>query len=456
MTAIVFLGPTLPVAAAHAGHPDAVYLPPVGEGDLVSALAEYRPRMVGIVDGVFYWQPPVWHKEILYALEQGIAVFGAASMGALRAAECDAFGMVGVGEVYRRYKSGELTDDDEVALVHDGPENGWRARSEPLVNVRATLEAAAAESRLGQATVDAVVAAAKALWFPQRTRERILASARADGVPMEDLDAARFALEDRYVDVKRLDALALLTAMRAAEANPPSIPPLRTVRSTSFFILRERDRTVQRDGMSLRLEEIARHAALNHPRFPELRDRALDRLLVGELARVAGVEPSAEEIGAEARRLRVRLQLADDEALAAWLAANDLERDQFAELVSREAAARKLRNWLSVRRSRRLLVQPVLDELRLAGEYERWAEQTAAERREADAASEEPLPPPSELARDHARETEWARDVPVPQFAEEAGFSGVGDVLEDLARAYLARQARRRGLALLAELYESP
>jgi len=455
VTSVVFLGPTLPVFEARAVLPDGVFLPPVGEGDLVSALAHHQPGVVGIVDGVFYQHPPVWHKEILWALERGIAVFGAASMGALRASECDAFGMTGIGEIYRRYAEDELTDDDEVAVAHDDELHAWRVHSEPLVNVRATMEAAVAEGRLTQPGADTLVAASKGLWFPQRTRERMLAAARAAGLPPDEVAAAAKALAEHYVDLKRLDALALLAAVREAEAAPPSQPAFQMARSTSFFISRERDRTVQRACVPLRLEEIARHVALNHARFPELRDRALDRLLAAELAHVLGVQPSPEEIDAEERRQRDRLGLADAAGLTAWLEANDLEGDQFAELVAREAAIRRLRDWMRIRRSRRLLVQPLLDELRLAGEYERWADLAAHERREADEADDEPLRAPSELIRDHAAESGWRCDVPVSRWADEAGFDGQGDLADALAQAYLARQPRRRALELLIELYGS-
>ena len=45
-------------------------------------------------------------------------------------------GMVGVGEVYRMYASGELMDDDEVALAHGDEDSGYRPASEPMVNLR--------------------------------------------------------------------------------------------------------------------------------------------------------------------------------------------------------------------------------------------------------------------------------------------------------------------------------
>src|SRR5262249_25016326 len=141
MKIIVFLGPTLPVAEARRVLA-ATYRPPVSQGDVLRASRE-RPRAIGIVDGYFEHVPAVWHKEVLWALSQGIHVFGAASMGALRAAELSSFGMVGVGRVYEAFERGELEADDEVAIAHAAAEDGYRPLSEAMVNIRATLGAAA-------------------------------------------------------------------------------------------------------------------------------------------------------------------------------------------------------------------------------------------------------------------------------------------------------------------------
>ena len=81
----------------------------------------------------------VWHKEILLALQDGIAVYGASSMGAIRAAELAPFGMVGVGAIYEAYCDGRYTDDDEVALLQGPATFGYPAMSEAMVNIRATV-----------------------------------------------------------------------------------------------------------------------------------------------------------------------------------------------------------------------------------------------------------------------------------------------------------------------------
>ena len=83
--------------------------------------------------------PSVWHKEILFALKSGVAVCGSSSMGALRAAELHAFGMVGFGWVYRAFRRGVLQDDDEVCVLHAVPELNFEALSEAMVNIRCSL-----------------------------------------------------------------------------------------------------------------------------------------------------------------------------------------------------------------------------------------------------------------------------------------------------------------------------
>ena len=139
----VFLGPTLPRAEA-AAILDATYLPPAEQGSVVRAVRTYRPEAIVLIDGSFGKVPAVRHKEILWALSKGIPVFGAASMGALRAAELAAVGMQGHGFVYRWYSLTPLADDDEVAVAMSPPELGAEALSEALINIRLTLRLASA------------------------------------------------------------------------------------------------------------------------------------------------------------------------------------------------------------------------------------------------------------------------------------------------------------------------
>jgi hypothetical protein len=77
---LIFLGPTMPLVEARQLC-DAIYLPPAGQADLLSAVTLHRPDVIALIDGVFGQSLSLWHKEILYALEQGVAVYGASSHG---------------------------------------------------------------------------------------------------------------------------------------------------------------------------------------------------------------------------------------------------------------------------------------------------------------------------------------------------------------------------------------
>lgn len=82
---VVFLGPSLGLDEART-IVEADFRPPAGQGDIFRAGAS-APPAIALIDGIFKDAPTVRHREILWALSQGIPVFGAASMGALRAAE---------------------------------------------------------------------------------------------------------------------------------------------------------------------------------------------------------------------------------------------------------------------------------------------------------------------------------------------------------------------------------
>jgi hypothetical protein len=134
-TVHVFAGPSLFGAARTA---EVVWHPPAAAGDML-ALADGTRKVVVLVDGLFGAARSPWHKEILILLAAGIPVIGAASMGALRAAELDRFGVVGVGAIYRSYARGTLMADDAVTLLHAPAALGHRPLTIAEVDLRALL-----------------------------------------------------------------------------------------------------------------------------------------------------------------------------------------------------------------------------------------------------------------------------------------------------------------------------
>lgn len=204
---VVFVGPSLDLATAR-GVLDADYRPPVARGDVAALLAEARPpAVIGIVDGRFMHTFAVSPKEILAALDRGVAVYGASSMGALRAVELGPYGMVGVGRIWAAYAGGETDADDEVALVYD--EQTGDALSEPLITMRYAVAAAVADGAASPALADLFVATARGLWYPHRTTRAVLDAIGARWDPVE-LAALEEHLRTRAPDVKRDDALAML------------------------------------------------------------------------------------------------------------------------------------------------------------------------------------------------------------------------------------------------------
>ena len=207
---IVFLGPSLDRHSAEQILP-AEYRPPARRGDILAAVRD-GAKIICLIDGVFHQDSAVGHREILSALKAGVRVIGASSMGALRAAELDTLGMVGIGEIYRMYRSGELVSDDEVALVFD-PDTGI-ALSEPLVNIRCTLQNALCDDVIDAAAHDALLAAAQSLFYPLLTYARMITAAEST------TDAGtrdRFAswVRDHACDRKREDAVAALEHIKS-------------------------------------------------------------------------------------------------------------------------------------------------------------------------------------------------------------------------------------------------
>lgn len=224
MTAIVFGGPSLPADAGER-FPDLIFQGPARQGDVYLALRD-APHAIAVVDGFFDSVPSVWHKEVLWAMAQGVHVLGASSMGALRAAELDSFGMEGVGAVYDAYRSGRIEDDDEVAVTHGPGELGYRPLTLAMVSIRATLETVCVDRLATIESLSAFRNAAKSLDYRERTVPAIAARAGASGVCDADLKVLEEYLTEKPVDLKTEDAELLLAGLRdrAAEfAEPKSV-----------------------------------------------------------------------------------------------------------------------------------------------------------------------------------------------------------------------------------------
>lgn len=204
---IVFAGPSLPVADRVA-LPGLVYRGPAARGDVERA--SQVDRAVLLIDGVFHHDLAPSPREVVDACDRSV-MLGAASMGALRAAECAPFGMLGIGAIARWYTNGIIDGDDEVAVAMHPRTH--EALTVPSVNVRYVAWLATRRGMLTREAARAWIERARTqIFYADRTWDDAL-----DCAP-SDRRAALGELAFAYGDLKRSDArFALRRAARLLE-----------------------------------------------------------------------------------------------------------------------------------------------------------------------------------------------------------------------------------------------
>jgi hypothetical protein len=346
LSVVVFCGPTIGRTEV-SRELEAEVLPPAARGDIARAVFR-RASAIALVDGYFDRIPSVWHKEILWALSEGIPVFGASSMGALRAAELAPFGMVGVGEIFEAYRDGTLIDDDEVAVAHASVEQDFRLLSEAMVNVRATLRAAWRASQISESTRSALERIAKSLHYADRSYPTLISLSRTSGLPADELSAFREWLPSGRVDQKRLDAQAMLRVVAALDhSGRPGNMPRPAFSWTAGW-----------DGLLAEVRAGTHDTAIEHSaRSPE--DRLFDELLVAgcagraqdgalvrtlslEQARWSRVEVNARAIEQVAEEFRRERGLVNPAQFEGWRASQSVAEDEIVPYFRREATIRSV------------------------------------------------------------------------------------------------------------------
>ena len=209
---IVYTGLSLPFDEAKeildsAEDVEVIYKRPIQRGDLGQALKEH-PDIIAIIDGVFHQSSAVGHKEILNVMKKGIKVYGASSMGALRASELDTLGMVGVGYVYTQYATGEVDSDDDVAVMLDS--ETLESLSVPLINMKYVFTNAADENIITEDERDELLKIAKKTFYPKRNYSQTLRESDLDDDKKSELiDFIRTS-----PDIKKEDAKDLLKLIK--------------------------------------------------------------------------------------------------------------------------------------------------------------------------------------------------------------------------------------------------
>jgi hypothetical protein len=447
VTVFIFSGPTLSHSDVRA-EIDAVSLPPVAQGDFYR-VAKLRPRAIGIVDGYFERMPAVWHKEILWAMAQGVHVYGSASMGALRAAELGRFGMVGVGWVFEQFRDELLEDDDEVAIAHGAAETGYLALSEAMVNIRRTLAAAAESGIIGHDTGIALTSIAKNLYYPERSYPLLLRCAADQGVPPDEIAALQAWLPGGRLNQKRTDALAMLRMMRGDLAADPGLKRVsyyfehtiwwdRVVRFGGLDEVQVKDGAVETLQMGALIDELR----LDGRAYGRAHDYAALRLLSLRESQRRGFDVPAATVEEATSAWRRGKGLSDSAEFARWLEQNQLTPDDFSRLMREEVLVRRTRSAMAPDVTHRLI-----DDLVVAGAYgdllarARDKLRVLAERDLLNPALEDAGIERSELLRIHFEQRGQSAPDDLALYAANAGFAGEDAFLLALLREWCYVQA---------------
>ena len=181
---------------------EVIYKRPIQRGDLGQALKEH-PDIIAIIDGVFHQNSAVGHKEILNVMKNGVKVYGASSMGALRASELDTLGMTGVGYVYTQYATGEVDSDDDVAVMLDS--ETLEAISVPLINMKYVFTNAVSEGIITDEEKEELLKISKKTYYPQRNYAKTLSESDLDDAKKTELiDFIRTSPDIKKEDAKEL------------------------------------------------------------------------------------------------------------------------------------------------------------------------------------------------------------------------------------------------------------
>lgn len=210
---VVFCGPSISQRDAEALLPDAEVRPPACRDDLITAQHD-GARVVALIDGAFGGSQAVSPGEVVDVISAGTCIWGASSMGAIRAAECWPAGMLGHGLVYRLFRRRVLNDDDEVAVMTSA-DDGWAASTLALVNVRVAARRAVPLGILTPPESRHLVEVVERMNFGMRSLPSIRTQLEFPmSQPLADLLAR--------TDVKKSDAASLLAVLRRTPAPSPT------------------------------------------------------------------------------------------------------------------------------------------------------------------------------------------------------------------------------------------
>ena len=289
----IFSGPTLEKNKINKILPEAKLLPPIKSSDLINILRNSNekdyPRRILIVDGFFHGKLSVRHKEILYALNQGIEVYGSSSIGALRAAECSKYGMIGVGRIFDFFSSKFATSDDEVAVTYTSNEP-YEELSLPLINLRFAINDIFKKKIIDKNQKEKLLRLIKKIHFSDRTFNYLQEiKFIKEFVPV---------IKSFYINWKERDAIEALKLMKSKNNHKSDIKEW-NLNHGSFFLNYYSDTYVNYSS-DIQEQNLIKGSnlpnKLNSSNYERLQYNSFNRIITLKYAQSLGINPNDEDV----------------------------------------------------------------------------------------------------------------------------------------------------------------
>jgi hypothetical protein len=422
---ICYLGPSLPLHRAVDLAPNVIYRPPAKQCDILSDTVEIQPDRIILIDGEFLQSLSVWHKELIFAMSKGVKVYGASSMGALRAADLWRQGMIGTGLIYEWYRDGVTEDDSEVALLYQfNPKGVYSSLTIPMVNIRSTISHYAEMLNFSNDHQQALLSAARRIHFTTRTTEKLFKCWE----PIIGETITAFAVNN-LIDQKAIDAEAILARYALLEPDPASKPPKENGLSKFFWAAYDRDRKITIGSTRVEQQHIEGYIALHAIDHHQILWDAKNFHLAHTLAEKLGVTITEDDVTHEQMRFCARHSITTEEQRSRWLSENNFTLGEFMIMIIRMAAVRRLQDWLSSSLVPIESTKITLDYLKMHNSYNYWAKECADKERLMqekgvdDNLSVTGKEPVELLLYQHSQKSGITVDGSIDEFVTEAGFA---------------------------------
>ena len=288
-------------------------------------------------------------------------------MGALRAAELDWIGMVGIGQIYQWYRDGVTEDDSEVALDYasrETPEGPvYHALTVPLADIRAGVEHFEREYPDKTDRAQSFFKAVQQIYYADRTPnicEQFWGGGMDGPFPR--------------ISQKEIDAIHALSSFRQHQPAPKQQPTPEHL-SRFFAALYERDRRIKINGTEVPQQHIDAYVLLHHPDYERICWDSANQELALMLCDHFCVTVSMDEVERENVRFQHRSGIETLADFSAYLSANGWSRPEYDRLMIQNARIRKLQHANTVAKMYRRNSQAIIDYLRTHQAFDYWANQ---------------------------------------------------------------------------------